>query len=112
MPNRVLVDFDGVIHRYSKGWQDGSIYDPPIEGAFEALEALMDAGYEIVIFSTRDATQIRLWLDDLKWPTISHPQVVITKEKLPAVAQIDDRAIHFTDWASATAELEGRYPVS
>jgi hypothetical protein len=109
---RVLVDFDGVIHRYSKGWQDGSIYDPPIEGAFAALEKLMDAGYEIVIFSTRDSTQIRLWLDDRKWPTTDYPQVIITNEKLPAIAMIDDRAIHFIDWDSATAELQSRYPVA
>lgn len=108
---RVLVDFDGVIHCYSKGWHDGSIYDPPIPGAFKALEALMTAGYEVVIFSTRDASQIRVWLDDRKWPTTDFPQVTITNEKLPAVALIDDRAIHFTDWASASAELQARYPV-
>lgn len=26
----IVFDFDGVIHRYSKGWQNGSIYDKPV----------------------------------------------------------------------------------
>lgn len=29
----ISIDFDGVIHQYSKGWQNGEIYDPPIRGA-------------------------------------------------------------------------------
>ena len=33
----IAVDFDGFIHKYSKGWHDGSIYDEPVEGAAEAL---------------------------------------------------------------------------
>ena len=49
----VCIDFDGVIHGYSKGWSDGSIYDPPIAGVAEALQALLDEGYEVVIFTTR-----------------------------------------------------------
>ena len=27
----IAVDFDGVIHKYSKGWQGGEIYDEPVE---------------------------------------------------------------------------------
>lgn len=38
----IAVDFDGVIHKYSKGWQNGSIYDEPVEGAKEALLELLE----------------------------------------------------------------------
>jgi hypothetical protein len=103
---KVLVDFDGVIHRYSKGWADGTVYDDPMPGAMSRLHELVDAGYEVVIFSTRDATQIRDWLRDWHFP-----EYRITNVKEPAVAMIDDRAIHFRDWDSAAAELVARYPV-
>lgn len=53
MKGSLLVDFDGVIHKYSKKWQDGSIYDEPVPGVKEALQALLDKGYEIIIFTTR-----------------------------------------------------------
>src|SRR5690606_42044179 len=38
----VAVDFDGVIHAYSRGWQDGSIYDEPVPGAVDGLRQLME----------------------------------------------------------------------
>jgi len=49
----VALDFDGVIHKYSKGWHDGTIYDDPIEGAFEYMKSLMEEGYCVFILSTR-----------------------------------------------------------
>lgn len=104
---KVLVDFDGVIHQYSRGWQDGEIYDPPIPDAFNALAALEAAGYEVVIFSSRDASQIRKWM-------IEHDGGAyrVTNVKESAVAMIDDRAIRFISWPQSVGELVQRYPVS
>jgi hypothetical protein len=102
----VLVDFDGVIHRYSRAWADGTVYDPPVPGAEAALQLLEAEGYEPVIFSTRDPVQIADALDRWGWK-----QYRITNVKEPAVAQIDDRAIRFHDWFQALAELRQRYPV-
>lgn len=58
MKKTIAVDFDGVIHGYSKGWQDGSIYDPPKDGAKESLFHLQNLGYEIVIYSTRNHDRV------------------------------------------------------
>jgi hypothetical protein len=49
----IAVDFDGVIHRYSRGWQGGAIYDGAVPGAIEGLMRLLLAGYRVVIFTTR-----------------------------------------------------------
>ena len=40
MRKNIVFDFDGVIHKYSKGWQDGSIYDEPVEGIAKVINAL------------------------------------------------------------------------
>jgi hypothetical protein len=101
----LLVDFDGVIHRYGWGWHDGTAYDIPFDGAKEGLEELERKGYEITIFSTRDAGQIRAWLK--KW---AFPQWPITNQKLPAFAIIDDRAIRFVFWRQVIDDLEHFYP--
>lgn len=50
----ICVDFDGVIHSYTSGWQRASvILDPPVPGAFEWLQSLLDAGFKVAIFSSR-----------------------------------------------------------
>lgn len=89
----VVFDFDGVIHKYSKGWQDGSIYDVPNEGIKETIEKLRQNNYEVVIVSTRCSTEegrqaIMNYL-------FNYGIVVdkVCKEKPPAIVYIDDRAI-------------------
>lgn len=101
---RALVDFDGVIHAYSKGWHDGTAYDPPMPLAFEGLRVLEDKGYDVVIFSTRPAEQIIPWLDKHGFPRYQ-----VTDQKLPAQFILDDRAVRFTDWDSALDEISERY---
>jgi hypothetical protein len=58
----IAVDFDGVVHAYSKGWQDGSIYDPPVPGAVEGLRALMET-HAVFVHTTREPEQVMPWLE-------------------------------------------------
>jgi hypothetical protein len=121
MPSRrrysIAVDFDGVIHRYGKGWHDGTIYDEPIAGAREAL-ARIHRRYRVVIFTIRvnpdqpghDRQRERMdeWLARHGFVVGDHYDE-ITHVKPPALAYIDDRALHFLDWEQALAELGTRY---
>jgi len=104
---RIAVDFDGVIHAYTQGWQDGSIYDAPIPDALKTIIKLSHE-FEIYIFTTRarkeinQVDSIRDWLiyhataEGL--PTKVFEKIIITNEKIPAIAYIDDRGIRFTNW--------------
>lgn len=94
----VVFDFDGVIHSYTSGWQ-GAVFitDPPVKGIGSALKQIKEAGYEIVIVSTRCAyaygtEAIMSWL--AKYDLIQYVDK-ICKEKPPAIVYIDDRAICF-----------------
>lgn len=104
----IAVDFDGVIHKYSKGWQDGSIYDTPVEDSEKQLKRLVDKGYKVVIFTTRVNPEMG---DDIElerkkmeeWLTangflidVHYHEITALKPK--AIAYIDDRAIRFTNW--------------
>jgi hypothetical protein len=115
----VAVDFDGVIHAYRKGWQDGSIYDDPVPGAFDALRSLMET-YAVFIHTTRDPGPVAGWLSERGFDTVvdidgpAHPPrefwneqgpLLISNRKLPAIAYIDDRGIRFTSWPQALEDL-------
>ncbi|MFW9871858.1 MAG: hypothetical protein ACFFG0_02065 [Candidatus Thorarchaeota archaeon] len=107
MFRRVMIDLDGTIHKYSKGYLDGSIYDEPFKDAKEAIDWLKSQGYEIVIFTTRASRENALetgndhetqianvgtWLTD---HGIYYDR--ITAEKIAADFYIDDKAVVIRD---------------
>ena len=98
MAKTVVFDFDGVIHSYTSGWLgETTIPDPPVPGIREALKEIHGAGYEVVVVSTRCATAkgkgaIEAWLYN---NGLREYIDKVCKEKPPAIAYIDDRAICF-----------------
>jgi hypothetical protein len=92
----IQFDFDGVIHSYTSGWKGiTNIPDPPVEGIQEAIEEIRNAGYSVVIVSSRCSTEegiqaIKQWLD--KYNIVVDN---VCKEKQPALLNIDDRTICF-----------------
>lgn len=118
MKPTLVLDFDGVIHSYENGWQNGEIYGTTVEGFFDwAAEAKHH--FKLAVFSSRSdshkgikpmrdwlAIQLQSWhwdreeqnqprstLDilDFDWP-IRKPAAFVT---------IDDRAITFNGRWSA-----------
>lgn len=110
----LVLDFDGVIHSYEKGWQGGEIYGTVVEGFFAwAMEA--KKYFDLHIYSSRSGSHktrqpmqdwLAVHLDAWKWDRIEHgydeAQPDLTMKdftfvsfKPPAFVTIDDRAITF-----------------
>ena len=90
----IAVDFDGVVHKYSKAYYDGTIYDEPIEGVRDALRLLRKKGFNVVIFTARNnLVEVWSWLEKHKIEVDD-----VTSMKPKAIAYINDRAIRFTNW--------------
>lgn len=120
----IAVDFDGVIHKYSRGWGDGTIYDRPVNSAFMALDLLMLKD-SVFVFTSRNPKQVARWIEKTshysvecttrlprtRWGRRQHfwntrGILLVTNIKFPATAYIDDRAVVFTSWAKALSDLK------
>lgn len=107
----LCLDFDGVIHSYEKGWQNGVIYGNVTPGFFEWAEEAAKL-FKLVVYSSRSKNDegvvaMSLWMHEQRqqWRKAGGKSGndVLTfeyaHEKPPAFLTIDDRAITFAgDW--------------
>lgn len=119
MPRPIIcVDFDGTIHSYDRGWQDGVIYGEVLPGFFEWLMQAKDH-FVVAVYSSRSRTEdgyramhdwlrvrYRRWLEGLSAETRASllgervspsldDLLIFLHEKPAAHLTIDDRAIQF-----------------
>jgi adenylylsulfate kinase len=100
----ISIDFDGVIHKYSKGFQGvDNAYDPPMEGAIESIEKLYNEGYILKILSSRPKEVIYPWLEKYG---LSKYIKEVSNHKFPATVYIDDRGFLFKNWEQCLTELQ------
>src|SRR5258708_7960603 len=106
----ICVDFDSTIYP----WDLVMASPDPVPGAADALRRLKDAGYRIVILTSRLSPT---WLAESGYNAVDQkahierlltrdaiPYDDVTSEKVPAQAYVDDRAIRFHDnWQEVAA---------
>ncbi|MGE5680370.1 MAG: hypothetical protein ACM34K_05760 [Bacillota bacterium] len=101
---QIAIDFDGVIHKYSEGYKDGSLYDDPMPGVKEALEKL-SKDYDLVIHTTRtNFDDIRKYLE--KYGLSEYISDISNEKPKMAKVFIDDRALNFQSWDKALKDIE------
>jgi hypothetical protein len=116
------LDFDGVLHRYSSGWQGHAIIsDRPTDGAMEFLKEVTEH-FDVHICSVRSNYEdgraaMRRWLtvclintfgEDIAIDILSH--VEFPSGKPSASVIIDDRAIQFQGTWPTVGELKAFTP--
>ena len=102
--NTIAIDFDGVIHKYSKGFQGlDNAYDPPMDGAIEGIKELYNKGYKLKILSSRPKEIIYPWLEKYG---LSEYITEVSNHKFPATVYIDDRGFLFKNWDQCLTELQ------
>lgn len=91
----VAIDFDGVIHSYTSGWQGTDKCSDPIVPGIDTAIAELRKDYKVIVVSSRAETaEGRLAIRDyLKKNNIEVDG--IQNEKPPCIVLIDDRAICF-----------------
>ena len=114
--NNVAIDFDGVIHNFDKGWNDGTCYGDPIDGSIEAIKKLSKK-FRIIIFTAKckpDRPMVngksgyQLVLEWLKKYDLLDCVDEITCEKPRAQLYIDDKGYYFESWKKTLRDIDER----
>ena len=109
----IAIDFDGVIHKNSKGFFDGTIYDEPVEGVEEALKEL-SKNNSIIVFTCKakkdrglvnGKTGVELVWEWLEKYNLAKYVSKVTAEKPRALVYVDDKALRFVSWEKTAEEL-------
>ena len=114
--NQLGVDFDGVIHRNSKGFHDGTIYDEPLDGSIDGVKYLNETlGYDLIIYTCKanpdrplvnGKTGIELVWEWLEKHNIKQNIKDVTPIKPNAVAYIDDKGITINKWDDCIKDIK------
>lgn len=85
------IDLDGVLLRY-RGWRGPRHFDPPVPGAVEWIEELLERGHRVTVFTSRtNLKQVQRKLVEMGFPRLR-----VTNVKDPTFSVIiDDRAMYF-----------------
>lgn len=110
----IAIDFDGVLAEY-EGWKGEEHYGAPLPGAIEFLNMLLAGGYQLVIFTTRAASnqgidRIEGWLKLHGLEALVNDRLIITCIKPPAWLYIDDQAFLFKGTYPSLEEIENFKP--
>lgn len=107
----IAIDVDGVLADYSMGWKGSAVLGFPNPGAKEFLEALRDAGWHIIVHTTRGKEIMEWWLQEhgLHYDDINENPYLQGENPGKPIATIylDDRAIQFRgDFQQALREIK------
>jgi hypothetical protein len=104
--SQIAIDFDGVIHKNSKGFFDGTVYDDPIEGSLDSIKKISQ-NFDIIIFTAKASKDRPLingktgkehvvdWLKENGFYQYIKNVVI---EKPRAILYIDDKGYKFNNW--------------
>ena len=106
----ICIDVDGVIADYSKGFQGAKVIGDPLPGAQNFLKWLKDAGWKIVIFTTRatDVMETYMKKHNLYYDEINDNSSLRGENpgKPIATVYLDDRGICFNgDFKKAFTDI-------
>ena len=123
MAKILCVDFDGVLHSYTSGWQGADVVaDDPVPGAIPWLVGLtLRPEYKVCIYSNRSSQfggieAMRAWLHENMGDLLevlrddALDAIDFPTEKPPAYLTIDDRAICFRGTFPSVLELDNFKP--